>query len=87
MVNSAGMAMISPAAVVISAWAMPAASPSARPDPAVATTPKIWIMPSTVPRRPSSGAPPTMVASAPRPRWSPISSRRPVSSRISLSSS
>jgi hypothetical protein len=58
------MAMISPKAVLYSAMEMPCASAAGLLTPVGACEPKISIMPTTVPSRPSSGAAAAMVPSA-----------------------
>jgi hypothetical protein len=58
------MAMIRPNAVLYSATEMPCASSCGLDPPLGACEPKISIMPTTVPSRPSSGAAAAMVPSA-----------------------
>ena len=67
----AGIETMMPAAVVSSASEMPRdSSEASATDPMSPSTPKAWMLPVTVPSRPSSGAMWAMVPSAERNRSS-----------------
>src|SRR5208283_384025 len=77
---SDGIATVSPAAVVISASPMPPDSTRGSPSPLAVMALNAWMIPATVPSRPSSGATAAMVPRVLRKRSNSCTTWRPPSS-------
>ena len=82
-----GIATDRPSAVVTSAWLMPPAIMRGSPVPNRVMSWKVWIMPTTVPSRPSRGAMAASTRSRLRPQFRRGSSSLTASLRRSSSAS